>query len=237
VIRHPLRLLACLILTTVCAAETAPAPSPFPPALEAKVVAREAALKAEPPAPGGLLFLGSSSIEIWAKGKVSPMTEDLAPLRFAAAGFGGTRLSQQHLLIERIVLPCRPGHLVLYAGDNDVGDKAADPNPALAAAIHASFVDFVGKVRAVLPEARVSFIAIKPSIRRQAAAGIIAEANRLIREEAARGRGLAFIDIHTPMLGADGKPRAELLGPDGLHLSSAGYKVWAEVIKRELAPR
>ena len=48
---------------------------------------------------------------------------------------------------------------------------------------------------------------------------------------------LAFIDIDTPMLGDDGKPRAELFIKDGLHLSDAGYKIWSDLVRPHLAER
>ena len=51
---------------------------------------------------------------------------------------------------------------------------------------------------------------------------------------------LDYIDIHTPMLGADGRPRAELFRADALHLNADGYALWKTVIAAHLggpAPR
>ena len=39
-----------------------------------------------------------------------------------------------------------------------------------------------------------------------------------------------YIDIFTPMLDLQGAPRAELFGPDRLHMSDAGYRLWRSVI-------
>ena len=40
-----------------------------------------------------------------------------------------------------------------------------------------------------------------------------------------------FIDIFTPMLAADGKPRRELFRTDALHLNATGYALWRSVIE------
>jgi hypothetical protein len=45
---------------------------------------------------------------------------------------------------------------------------------------------------------------------------------------------LGYIDVATPMLGPDGRPRAELFKADGQHLSAKGYALWTEVVKGSL---
>jgi len=46
---------------------------------------------------------------------------------------------------------------------------------------------------------------------------------------------LAYVDIVPQMLGADGKPRPELLVADGLHMTPEGYKVWTAALRPHLA--
>ena len=57
-----------------------------------------------------------------------------------------------------------------------------------------------------------------------------AEANRLVREYIATDKSLQYVDVATPMLGADGKPRKESFGPDGLHMNGEGYKLWTSIL-------
>ena len=38
------------------------------------------------------------------------------------------------------------------------------------------------------------------------------------------------MDVGTALLGADGKPRADLLKEDGLHLNEAGYEIWTKIL-------
>jgi lysophospholipase L1-like esterase len=58
--------------------------------------------------------------------------------------------------------------------------------------------------------------------------------NELIRGFAAQRTNVAYIDVYSRMLGADGKPRADLFGPDRLHLNREGYALWQREIGRHL---
>jgi lysophospholipase L1-like esterase len=57
------------------------------------------------------------------------------------------------------------------------------------------------------------------------------EANRLVKEFASHGEGVAFLDTSTPMLDAAGNPRPEYLPWYRLHLTAKGYGLWASGIK------
>jgi lysophospholipase L1-like esterase len=52
----------------------------------------------------------------------------------------------------------------------------------------------------------------------------------LIGEFIASKPELVFVDVATPMLGSDGKPREELFVSDRLHLNDEGYKLWAGIV-------
>ena len=43
--------------------------------------------------------------------------------------------------------------------------------------------------------------------------------------------GVLRAEPRKPMLGDDGKPRPELFRSDGLHMSKAGYKLWANLLR------
>ena len=49
-----------------------------------------------------------------------------------------------------------------------------------------------------------------------------------------KGDGLVFIDSYDAMLGADGKPRAEMFAADHLHLNAQGYHLWTALVKAQL---
>lgn len=190
---------------------------------ESEIRAFEAADKTDPPPPGGVVFVGSSSIRMW-----TTLTEDFPTLNVINRGFGGSQIADSTRYAGRIVVPYKPRTIVLYAGDNDI---AAGKSPKQ---VSEDFAAFVAAVRKELPETLVLFIAIKPSVARWHLVEQIREANRLIAAAAAKDDSLGYIDVFTPMLGADGKPRPELLVDDGLHLSRKGYLLWTEVVGRAL---
>lgn len=171
------------------------------------------------PATSGILFVGSSSIRMWD-------TERFLPgLGVINRGFGGSQLEDAIHFADRIVLPYEPRTIALYAGDNDIAQGKSPQQ------VYDDYRKFVEIVHAKLPRTRIVYIAIKPSIARWKLVEPMREANRLIGEHAAKDERLSFADIDAPMLGADGKPRADLLVDDGLHLNDAGYALWSSIVR------
>ncbi len=119
----------------------------------------------------------------------------------------------------------KPRTVIFYAGDNDL---AAGKSPAAVAADYKAFVE---KVRAALPEVRIAFIGIKPSVLRWAIVDKVREANGLIRAYSDADDRLGYVDVDGPMLGWDGKPRPDLLQADGLHLTPKGYALWTTLVR------
>lgn len=179
----------------------------------------EAADRVNPPRPGAVVFIGSSSIRMW-----ETLEADFPGLRVLNRGFGGSELSDAVRFAERIVIPYKPRLVVLYAGDNDL---AAGKTPAQ---VSADFRSFVAIVRRKLPETRIAFVAIKPSLARLSIIDKARETNQLIREYARGDDKLVYIDVFAPMLDASGKPRHELFLEDGLHMNARGYAIWRDLI-------
>jgi lysophospholipase L1-like esterase len=220
--RHLRVVLLPLALLAVAVAATSDSLAPAPEARgseenrwESKIRQFEAQDRREMPPEGGILFVGSSSIVGW------KLDESFPGLPVINRGFGGSHLADCVHFIDRIVLPYRPMIIVLYAGDNDV---AAGKSPER---VLRDYREFVKRVHDALPETRIVFIAIKPSIRRWNLVEKMREANRRIRAVTEKDDRLAYVDIDRPMIGDDGKPRPELFKPDGLHLNAEGYKLWS----------
>ena len=183
--------------------------------------------RARAPRPGGVLFVGSSSIRLW-DGLESAFSSEPTIVK---RGFGGSRLSDCAQHLDRLVLPYRPRLIVLYAGDNDLAEGAT-PEQVLA-----SFQAFVDGVRETLPDTRIAYLSIKPSPLRSALLLQARAANALISARVRQGDNLDFIDVFSPMLDADGQPRRELFGTDALHLNAQGYGLWKSVIAAHLGAR
>lgn len=174
-----------------------------------------------PPAKGAVLFIGSSSITAWKE-----LADDFPSSKVINRGFGGSEIADSIHYIDRIVVPYQPRMVVLYAGDNDLANGRTPEQ------VFADYKEFVRRVRQELPEARIAFISIKPSPARWHLIESMKAANRMIKSYASGSRELMYIDIFTPMLGQDGRPRPELFGADMLHMNKEGYGLWKSAIAR-----
>jgi lysophospholipase L1-like esterase len=176
------------------------------------------------PADGGVLFVGSSTIRLW-----NSLADDFRELPVVInRGFGGSTMHDCSLFARDLVVRYKPRLVLVYAGDNDLAEGRT-PMQVLE-----SFAHFAGKVRAELPDARIAYISIKPSPSREKLMPKMRETNEVIAAYLKRLPNSEYIDIFTPMLGADGQPRAELFRGDKLHLNEQGYRLWKSVIASHL---
>ena len=181
----------------------------------------EAAQRSRPGSQNPVAFYGSSTIRLW-----ETLVPDLGNARALNLGFGGSTLEACAHFFERIVLPVEPCSLVVYAGDNDLGDGRT-PQQVLA-----FFRALAAKVERHLAGIEFAFISIKPSPARWTIADRIRRTNSLIRHDIETLPRGYFIDLFDAMLDKNGVPQKKLFDADGLHLSPAGYRLWAQ----ELSP-
>ncbi|MGN6480380.1 SGNH/GDSL hydrolase family protein [Luteibacter sp.] len=191
---------------------------------EPDIQAFEAADKAAPPPQHAVLFIGSSSIRLW-----QGLESDFAGYKVINRGFGGSDLDDSTAFANRIVKPYHPAAIVVYAGDNDLqnGDTPEQ--------VRDDFTAFVAKVRSYDAEVPIAFISIKPSIARFNLLPNIDRANQLVRDQAMKEKGVAFLDVAPAMVDANGKPKAELFMEDGLHMNPKGYALWVAQVRPWLA--
>jgi len=224
-----LLLIACLALLGACVSHS---PVPEAPAAtvsdsvrwESDIASFEQADSVVRRRPGGVVFVGSSSIRLW-----SSMSEDFPGVATINRGFGGSRVRDSTYYADRIVTPYQPSAIVFYAGDNDLFEGRTPVQ------VRDDFVAFVEKVRGRLPHARIAFVSIKPSPSRAALLPQIREANALVRDFANQAEDVDYLDVFLPMLDAQGQPRDELFVADRLHMNASGYAIWAGVVRPWLA--
>jgi lysophospholipase L1-like esterase len=166
-----------------------------------------------------VVFYGSSSIRLW-----ETLQEDFPGVGAINLGFGGSTLAACAHFFPRLVPPHRPRSLLIYAGDNDLGDGQS-PEDVLG-----SLRDLLRQADALLGPIPLAFVSIKPSPARQYLEEHIRRSNALARHAITARPAGRFIDVYPRMLDAARRPRAELYADDGLHLSRLGYRVWAETI-------
>jgi lysophospholipase L1-like esterase len=194
----------------------ADAPAPF----ENEIRAFEQADAKSPPPKDAVLFLGSSSIRLW-----KTLEQDMPGMKVINRGFGGSQVADSVRYADRIVLPYRPKLIVFYAGDNDI---ASGKSPQR---VMSDFREFVTKVHAALPEARILFVSLRPSVARWHLWGRQWLTNELMRQFADADPTVDYVDVVPTLLGPDGRPRADYLVADMLHLNPDGYRAWTAVIR------
>ncbi|HET8656550.1 MAG TPA: SGNH/GDSL hydrolase family protein [Longimicrobiaceae bacterium] len=210
-----------------CASAHAPAAAPAAEFAqwEPEIAAFEAADRANPPAPGGVVFAGSSSIRMW-----DSLSADFPGLNVLNRGFGGSQTADLAHFADRIVIPYRPRLVVVYEGDNDL---MAGKSPQR---VLADYEALVREIHRALPRTRIAYISIKPSPSRWELATEMREANALIRAYSATDPRLAYIDVFDAMLGPDGRPRPEIFRDDELHMNRRGYEIWRSIVAPYLRP-
>jgi lysophospholipase L1-like esterase len=206
------------LLLGACARATQ-SPALDPSRFEPEIRAFEAADRASPPPLGGVVFIGSSSIQHW-----SNVAADFPGVPVLNRGFGGSTLADVVYYEDRILLPYHPHLVVLYAGDNDLAEGRT---PGL---VLGDYRAFVARLRSALPAARVVYVSIKPSPSRRAYIDRMRETNQSIRAETRRDSLQAYVDVFTPMLDASGQARPELFRADSLHMTRAGYLLWRALL-------
>jgi lysophospholipase L1-like esterase len=175
-----------------------------------------------------LLFVGDSITMAWRSDGKGIWDERYARLKAANFGLGGDKT--EHVLwrlqngnLEGI----KPKVVVLLIGTNNVGRVTA---AELAEGIAAN----VREINKRLPESKVLLMGLLPRgetpdhpHRTQ-----VKEVNTII-SKLDDGKRVFFIDVGAQMLLPNGKISKAAM-PDLLHLSAAGYKIWADGIQEKI---
>ena len=196
-----------------------PAPASASAQWESEIAQFEVADRTNPPRPGGVVFVGSSSIRMW-----PDLRADFPGVDVVQRGFGGSEIADAVYYAPRIVLKYHPRLIVFYAGDNDIANGKSPET------VFRDYASFVALVERALPDTRIAFISIKPSGSRWALVDKMRAANAMIRDYIAHDPRQVYVDVFTPMLGPNGLPRDELFVEDKLHMTPAGYALWRNLL-------
>jgi len=187
---------------------------------EPEIAAFEASDRAHPPAPGGILFIGSSSIRMW-----TSLAEDFPGLPVLNRGFGGSQIHHVTAFVPRIVVPYKPKLIIFYCGANDIASHQRTVDEVVS-----DYKEFVRTVRASLPQVRIAFISAAPNPARWALKESYIDLNHRIQAYSDADPLLGFIDVWEPMLGDNGQPRPEMFIEDRLHMNANGYALWRDLV-------
>jgi lysophospholipase L1-like esterase len=170
------------------------------------------------------IFYGSSSIRLWAS-----LYDDFKDLKPVNLGFGGSTLAACVWFFERVMIPYHPKRLVIYAGDNDLGDGRHPEE------VFIFFQQLVVKINKRFGGLPCYFVSLKPSISRWKMIDQFKYTNNLIETEIITcNNNWHFINIFKEMIDPAGRIKKEYFLNDGLHLSEKGYKLWKEIINKQI---
>jgi lysophospholipase L1-like esterase len=172
-----------------------------------------------------VLFIGDSITQGWEGGGKEEWQKHFAPLHAVNLGFSGDRT--QHVLwrlgeggeMAGIV----PKAAVIMIGTNNSGNNSAEQ-------IADGITAIVKLIRKKHPRTKILLLGVFP---RSAKAtdpirAKLKDVNDRIRQ-LDDGENVKFLDIGEKFLDKEGNLTKEIM-PDYLHLSTAGYKIWAEAI-------
>jgi lysophospholipase L1-like esterase len=212
-----------LSVATPAAAPTPAAPGPPPTRWGEELAAFARADRETPAAPGGVCLLGSSNIRMW-----NTLADDFPGMNLVNRGVNGGRLAELAEFAPVIAASLAPQLVVVSAGTNDL---AAGRTPD---EIATDFGRLVANLRRELPDVKVAFLAISPTIKRWDQRDTQAKANAAVRaaiESESLGTGVAFIDANQAFLGPDGTPAPECFLDDQQHPSTIGNARRADLMR------
>jgi lysophospholipase L1-like esterase len=122
--------------------------------------------------------------------------------------------------------------MVLYAGDNDLGDGRHPEE------VFVFFKQLIASIRQKYGNIPVAYISIKPSIRRFNIIDQIKFTNKIIAAEIEKMNDATFfVNVYDKMLDDNLYPRRDLFEAEGLHINDKGYALWKGIINETLASK
>ncbi|HEX8378553.1 MAG TPA: GDSL-type esterase/lipase family protein [Pedobacter sp.] len=170
-------------------------------------------------------FYGSSSIRLW-----NNLYEDFKYYKPVNLGFGGSTLAACVWFFDRIFLSYNPDTIIIYAGDNDLGDGRHPEE------VFIFFQQLVLKIKEKYGDIDCYFLSIKPSLSRWNLIESFKFTNYLIENEINKNhKNWTFVNLFNKMLDKNGYPKKEYFESDDLHLSKEGYELWKQILLAKLS--
>jgi len=191
---------------------------------------RVAQFEKETVAPHGVVLVGSSHVEGFDAKLLAPRW------RVINRGIASDRIGiGERGVLRRLdcsVFRCNPAAIVLENGVNDLGELRRNGTPSLDE-IDACYREVVRQIRMRLPDVPLILVDLFPARDRYAnLLPLIADFNARLQRIAA-DFDCPLVTAYPHLADADGQLRADY-SRDGLHLSPAGYRVWAKLLDEAL---
>jgi lysophospholipase L1-like esterase len=176
-----------------------------------------------------VIFIGDSITQGWEGNGKKMWAEHFAPLKTVNLGIGGDKTG--HVLWRitegKELEPINPKVAVMMIGTNNMGRDSAEQ---IAGGVKA----IVEELRKQKPEMKILLLGIFPRSPKadDAVRDKIKKANAIIAK-LDDGKHVFYKDIGDKFLEKDGSLDKKIM-PDYLHLSPAGYEIWANAIKDDV---
>ncbi|MEQ1885525.1 MAG: GDSL-type esterase/lipase family protein [Bryobacteraceae bacterium] len=181
-----------------------------------------AAETAGTPKDGGIVFVGSSIFRFW-----THLAEQMAPLPVLNTAIAGTVTQDMLYGIDRLVIAYKPRIVVYYCGSNDIsGGEEAGP-------IVERTKLFAKNLQERLPNCWFFYTAIQKAPEKQERWNSVDAVNADMKKFTAQAKNTGYIDLNPVLFDAQGRVRANLFLPDGLHFRPDGtaYPEFARIVK------
>jgi lysophospholipase L1-like esterase len=170
-----------------------------------------------------IVFYGSSSFTLW-----HDLEAHFPGYNVVNHGFGGSTLADCVEYFDRLVRAMSPRVIVLYAGDNDLGDGGTPE------AVLGRLRAFIRCKRGTLGAVPLAYVSIKISPARFWLMHRIAYTNRMIEREVGRNSDVCYVDITRRMVGRGMEPLLDCYTDDPLHMNAQGYRILAKSLTEYL---
>ncbi|ADZ92286.1 GDSL-type esterase/lipase family protein [Marinomonas mediterranea] len=162
-------------------------------------------------------FYGSSTMRLWDNFSGAFQPHDAINL-----GFGGASIKACVYYFERIVIPHSPRSIVLYVGDNDIGNNKSTNK------VVSHYVALLEKIDQYLPGIPVTILSIKSSPTREKLRANIEKTNKQLEMLAKSRPNTRYLDLFSKLLDKNGDIDESYFENDRLHLNAKAYKVWTK---------
>lgn len=169
----------------------------------------------------GIMMTGSSSIRFW-----KTMDKDFPKFPVLNRGFGGATIPEVLHFAGKYIFQHEPQIIVFYCGENDISEGESPET------VFASFKTFVKIIETRLPETKLVYISMKPSIARWNLWTQYQAGEKLIKEFVNKNPKITYMDSSISMLEKNGEVKKDIFVADGLHMNAKGYQGW----QRQLSP-
>jgi len=178
-----------------------------------------------PVAPHAILFAGSSSFTLWKD------VQDYFPgFTIINRGFGGSTIVDQIHYADDVIFPYSPRQIVIYCGENDL----AYNDSVTGKMVCQRFINLFHMIKAKLPDAKITYLSMKPSPSRWILREKMQEGNNCIMDFLIKQKNTGFINVWDDMLDENSQPDPSLFLEDMLHMNNLGYQIWQKEIMPDL---